>query len=101
MPHCYSMDDVTATDDANQPALSYHRYALDFALAEEHCNIANGRVFFDGCYVAAHDVGDAQSILVEQSVAVDLADDICFCDDPYQIASCIKYGDATNTKLVE
>src|SRR5690348_10138861 len=101
MSHRNSVDDVAATDDADQPALPYHRYALDFALAEEHGNIADGRVFVHGGHVAAHNVGNKQPVLVEQAVAIDLADDVCFGDDPYQVACRINYGDSTNTKLVE
>src|SRR5579859_26275 len=101
MPQRDGVDDIAATDNANQPTVAYHGHALDFALGEECGNIADGRLFADGCHVAAHDVGDAHPILVEQSIAVDLADDVCFGDDPDQVVSCINYGDSTNTKLVE
>src|SRR6266853_103347 len=91
------MHDVTSADDANQLLLPHNRHALDFALCEQGGNIADGRLFTDGRNFATHDIGHTQPILVEQPIAVDLADNVCFRDDTYEAAAGINYRESTDT----
>src|SRR5579872_2941852 len=95
------VDDVAATDDANQPALAHYWHALDFAFCEQGSNVTDGRLFVDGRNCATHDVGHEQPVTVKQPMAVDFANDVCLGDDTYKVVAGIDYRKSANTKLVE
>ena len=74
---------VRAAHDANELTILHDRNSFDLALGEEQGNFADGSLFIDRGDLSAHNVGDAESFLV------DLADNIGFCDNPDNIAAFI------------
>src|SRR5450759_626015 len=91
----HSMYDVRSAHNANELVVLHDWNSFDLALGEEQGNLADRGLFADRNDFMAHNIRDVESF------PVNLADNIGFCDNTYNIAIFIDNGQAANALFIK